>query len=219
MRLLLAEDDLMLGESLKQALESEGYAVDWVKTGDDAIQAVFTGEFDIAIFDWRMPIIDGVTAIGRLRIRGDKMPILMLTARDELADKVNALDIGADDYIVKPFIIEELFARLRVLYRRRKGSASPTLRCGQLTLNPANKEVELDNEKIELSVREFTVLQRLIECQGRFCSKTSLTKALYSWDNIAASNTIEVYIARLRRALGADWIKTRRGVGYKINPL
>ena len=216
MRLLLAEDDLQVGESLKALLEQQGYAVDWVKTGRDALAALASEGFDGLVLDWRMPDGDGMETLDALRADGSHIPVVMLTARDAPGDLVAGLDAGADDYVVKPFEAETLLARLRAALRRGGGRAQTPIEIGPLTIDPCAMEARLRGRALDLAVRELRLLEALAERTGRYCSKASLAERLYSWDEAARSNTIEVYVSRLRRALGPDWITTLRGVGYKL---
>ena len=219
MRILLVEDDVLLGDGLQQGLIQQGYAVDWLQRGDEAESALMTQRYDCVVLDWQLPGLSGVELLQRLRARGDTTPVLLLTARDAMADRIAGLDVGADDYVVKPVALDELAARLRARMRRSQGQASPVFTCGALMLDPARRVVTLSGEPIELSAREFNVLAKLISQPGRPYSQEQLIASLYAWDEDVSSNVIEVYIYQLRRKLGTEWIKTMRGVGYMLNPL
>lgn len=219
MRILLVEDDVLLGDGLQQGLIQQGYAVDWLQRGDEAEAALMTQRYDCVVLDWQLPGLSGVEVLQRLRARGDTTPVLLLTARDAMADRIAGLDVGADDYVVKPVALDELAARLRARMRRSQGQASPVFTCGTLMLDPARRVVTLNGEPIELSAREFNVLAKLISQPGRPYSQEQLIASLYAWDEDVSSNVIEVYIYQLRRKLGTEWIKTMRGVGYMLNPL
>lgn len=219
MRVLLVEDDVLLGDGLQQGLIQQGYAVDWLQRGDEAEAALMTHRYDCVVLDWQLPGLSGVDVLQRLRARRDTTPVLLLTARDALSDRIAGLDVGADDYLVKPVALDELGARLRARMRRALGQASPVFTCGALVLDPARRVVTLHGEPIDLSAREFNVLSKLISQPGRPYSQAQLIESLYAWDDDVSSNAIEVYIYQLRRKLGADWIKTMRGVGYMLNPV
>ncbi|WP_420430355.1 response regulator [Kordiimonas sp.] len=216
-RLLLVEDDVQLGESLKEGLEMDVYHVDWLRNGADALLALETNDFDIAVLDLGLPGMDGVTLLQAARKNGDSTPILILTARDTVADKIRGLDSGADDYLVKPFDIDELSARLRSLLRRSSGRASPALEVGAISLDPATGDITIDAIPTILSGRERALLQILMENAGRFVSKSRLENSLYGWDSEVESNTVEVYISKLRKKVGRASITTMRGVGYRMN--
>ncbi len=217
MRLLLAEDDPHLGESLRAALELDGYAVDWLRRGDEAAAAVETADFDALILDIGLPGLSGLDLVRELRGRGVTVPVLLLTARDAVADRVQGLDSGADDYLPKPFDMDELFARLRSLLRRSAGQAAPALQAGALALHPQDHTATLDGQPLPLSAKEFAVLEMLARSRGRFVSRARLEEGLYSWDAEVGSNTVEVYISRLRKRLGSAAIETLRGVGYRLS--
>ncbi|WP_306564598.1 response regulator transcription factor [Aquabacterium sp.] len=219
MRVLLVEDDVLLGDGLQQGLIQQGYAVDWLQRGDEAEAALMAHRYDCVVLDWQLPGLSGVDVLQRLRARRDTTPVLLLTARDALSDRIAGLDVGADDYLVKPVALDELGARLRARMRRALGQASPVFTCGALVLDPARRVVTLRGEAIDLSAREFNVLSKLISQPGRPYSQAQLIESLYAWDEDVSSNAIEVYIYQLRRKLGAEWIKTLRGVGYMLNPV
>lgn len=219
MRVLLVEDDVLLGDGLQQGLIQQGYAVDWLQRGDEAEAALLAHRYDCVVLDWQLPGLTGVELLQRLRARRDTTPVLLLTARDALTDRIAGLDVGADDYLVKPVALDELGARIRARVRRALGQASPVFTCGALVLDPARRVVTLRGEPVDLSSREFNVLAKLISQPGRPYSQAQLIESLYAWDDDVSSNAIEVYIYQLRRKLGSDWIKTMRGVGYMLNPV
>ncbi len=216
MRILLVEDDTLLGKGVSAGLAQAGWAVDWVVDGLDAETALHAGSYDAIVLDLGLPGIDGMTLLGRLRAAKDRTPVLVLTARDTLADRVAGLDAGGDDYLVKPFELAELQARLRALLRRSKGAASPRLQHGRVALDLPSHTVFLDGEPVELSAREFATLQELMMNAGRVRTRSQLEDSLYGWGEEIGSNTIEVYIHNLRRKLYAEFIRTVRGVGYII---
>ncbi len=219
MRVLLVEDDVLLGDGLQQGLIQQGYAVDWLQRGDEAEAAMLAHRYDCVVLDWQLPGLTGVELLQRLRARRDTTPVLLLTARDALTDRIAGLDVGADDYLVKPVALDELGARIRARVRRALGQASPVFTCGALVLDPARRMVTLQGEPVDLSSREFNVLAKLISQPGRPYSQAQLIESLYAWDDDVSSNAIEVYIYQLRRKLGSDWIKTMRGVGYMLTPV
>ncbi len=217
MRLLLVEDDTLLGDGVRAGLTQQGYAVDWVEHAEAAQLALETGEYDLLILDLGLPGMPGLEFLTRLREAGEDLPVLILTARDAVSDRITGLDSGADDYLTKPFELEELGARIRALLRRRSGRASPVIRHGDLVMDPAAHEVTLRGEKVDISPREFAILQMLLENRGKVMSRNRLEEGLYSWNAEVESNTVEVHIHHLRRKLGADLIRTIRGVGYIID--
>lgn len=216
MRILLVEDDTLLGQGVSAGLAQAGWAVDWVADGLDADAALRTTSYDAVVLDLGLPGIDGLAVLGRLRAAKDATPVLVLTARDTLADRVAGLDAGGDDYLVKPFELAELQARLRALLRRSKGAAGPILRHGRVALDPASRMVLLDDEPVELSAREFATLQELMLNAGRVRTRGQLEDSLYGWGEEIGSNAVEVYVHNLRRKLYAGLIRTVRGVGYVI---
>jgi DNA-binding response OmpR family regulator len=219
MRVLLVEDDEMVGESLREALRRQGFATDWVRDGR-AADAVLTSEkFDAVLLDLGLPQRGGVTVLTALRGRGDDTPVVVLTARDALQDKVGALDAGADDYLVKPFELEELLARLRAIGRRQAGRTSTALEVADLRLDPATREVSRAGRPVLLSAREFALLQALMERPGAILSRGQLEDRLYGWGQELESNAISVYVHQLRRKLGDDVLHTVRGVGYYVGPV
>lgn len=216
MRLLLVEDDAMLGEGVRRALHRQGHAVDWVRDGLEADLALAGEPYDVVLLDLGLPRKNGLEVLRDLRRRGDRVPVLILTAQDAVADRIAGLDAGADDYLAKPFDLDELAARIRALQRRSSGHPEPFLEVGPLRLNPATREVLLEGAPVALSTREFAVLHALLEHPGRPLSRARLEERLYGWGEQVESNAIEVHVHTLRRKLGADWIRTLRGVGYVI---
>ena len=216
MRLLLAEDDQMIGESVQRGLRQDGYAVDWVRDGVAAENAIADHDYDIVLLDLGLPRKDGIRLLEDLRRRHNRMPVLVLTARDAVADRVRGLDAGADDYLVKPFDLDELSARIRALIRRQSGRVEPEVVIGDLRVNLASHEVFLADAPIALSAREFSLLRALLEQPGVPLSRVQLEEIIYGWDEEVESNAVEVYIHSLRRKLGPEWIRNLRGVGYLI---
>lgn len=216
MRILLVEDDPELGDGLMVGLRQAGFAVDWLRDGQAADQALHTEIFDFVVLDLGLPRLSGMEVLNRARHRGQTMPILILTARDATGDKVSGLDAGADDYLVKPIDLDELTARIRALTRRSAGRAAPLLIHGELAVDPAAHVVTLSGQAVELSSREFSLLQLLLENAGRVLTRTQLEQSLYGWRDEPDSNALEVHIHHLRRKLGSDLIRTLRGVGYTI---
>jgi two-component system OmpR family response regulator/two-component system response regulator QseB len=216
MRILLVEDDPQLGDGLTVGLRQSGFAVDWVRDGQAADNALQVEGFDLVVLDLGLPRLSGMEVLARARQRDQSMPILILTARDATGDKVSGLDAGADDYLVKPIDLDELTARIRALSRRSAGRAAPLLIHGDITLDPAAHEVTLAGEPVELSGREFSLLQMLLESSGRVLSRSQLEQSIYGWRDEPDSNALEVHIHHLRKKLGSDLIRTLRGVGYTI---
>lgn len=216
MRLLIAEDDPQLGDGLTVGLRQDGYAVDWVKDGLAADLALQTGDYDLLVLDLGLPRQDGMAVLQALRGRGQSLPVLILTARDAVGEKIAGLDGGADEYLVKPVSLDELSARVRALIRRAAGRAQPQLRLGDLALDPATRQVTLAGEPVELSVREFSLLQVLMQHPGRVMSRAQLEASVYGWRDEPDSNALEVHIHRLRRKLGSERIRTLRGIGYTM---
>jgi len=216
MRILLVEDDPQLGDGLSIGLRQAGFAVDWLRDGEAADHALLSENFDFVVLDLGLPGLTGMRVLQRTRQRGQSMPILILTARDATGDKVAGLDAGADDYLVKPIDLDELTARIRALTRRSAGRAAPLLQLGALALDPAAHRVSLHGADIELSTREFSLLQLLLENAGRVLTRSQLEQSLYGWRDEPDSNALEVHIHHLRKKLGSEWIRTLRGVGYTI---
>lgn len=216
MRLLLVEDDAMIGRNIQTGLKQEGYSVDWVQDGQLAEHALNNDVYDLVLLDLGLPRKNGLEVLNNLRQKKNRVPVLILTARDSLNDRIAGLDSGADDYLVKPFDLEELSARIRALLRRSAGRAEAVLEYGPLKLNPATHEVMLDGKLVNLSMREFSLLHILLERPGTPFSRTQLEDRLYGWGDEVESNAVEVYIHSLRRKLGNHWVKNVRGVGYMI---
>ncbi|MGB8054698.1 MAG: response regulator [Azonexus sp.] len=216
MRILLVEDDPELGDGLTIGLRQAGFAVDWLKDGNSADHALQSETFDLVVLDLGLPRLSGMEVLSRARSRRQTLPVLILTARDATGDKVDGLDAGADDYLVKPVDLDELTARIRALTRRSAGRAAPLLTRGEIALDPAAHCVTLAGQAVELSSREFSLLQMLLENAGRVLTRTQLEQSLYGWRDEPDSNALEVHIHHLRRKLGSDLIRTLRGVGYTI---
>ncbi|MFB9266572.1 response regulator transcription factor [Bradyrhizobium erythrophlei] len=214
MRVLLIEDDHMIGAAVMQALRDAAYAVDWVKDGDLAIEAVYSETYDIALLDLGLPVVDGREVLRRLRAEGRKVPVIVLTARDTLNDRIDGLDLGADDYVVKPFEIGELLARMRAVLRRQGSGSSPILTNGRIELDPATREASFSGEKVVLSAREFALLQALLMQPGVILSRGDLERHLYGWGEEVESNAVEFLIHAVRKKLGATVIRNVRGVGW-----
>jgi two-component system response regulator QseB len=218
MRLLLAEDDAMIGEAVRAGLRKQGFTVDWVSDGVAAQQALAAEPYEACVLDLGLPRKTGIDVLRELRERGSTLPVLVLTARDAVTDRVAGLDAGADDYLVKPFDLAELVARLRAITRRQAGRASVVLEHRGVTLDAASHEVRRHGQLVSLSPREFALLQALLEHPGRVLSRAQLEERLYGWGEEVESNVVEVHVHTLRRKLGADFIRTVRGVGYRVQP-
>lgn len=216
MRVLLAEDDAMIGAAVRDRLRSQGFAVDWVRDGRAADTALAEDVYDLLLLDLGLPGREGLAVLKALRGRGSTLPVVILTARDAVDDRVAGLDAGADDYVVKPFDLKELEARLRAVLRRRAGSASSVIEHGRLSLDLASHELRRDGVPVPVSPREFALLHALLERPGRILSRAQLEERLYGWGEEVGSNVVEVHIHSLRRKLGADLIRNVRGVGYRI---
>jgi two-component system response regulator QseB len=218
MRLLLIEDDPLLGDGLQAGLRQCGYTVDWLQNAAAAEAALISEHYEVMVLDLGLPDRSGLTVLKSLRQRGDELPVLILTARDSVEDRILGLDSGADDYMLKPFDLDELAARLRAMQRRHSGRADNTIHHGNISLNPAGHAVSIAGKPIDLPPREYAVLQLLLENTGRVLSRRRLEESLYSWDGEVESNAIEVYIHHLRKKFGSELIRTIRGVGYIIDP-
>jgi DNA-binding response OmpR family regulator len=218
MRVLLVEDDRMIGESLREALRQQGLAVDWVRDGRAADTVLASERFDAVLLDLGLPQRSGLDVLKALRARGDATPVIVLTARDALPDKVSGLDAGADDYLIKPFELDELLARLRAVGRRQAGRTSSVLEVADLKLDPATREVSRGGRAVLLSAREFALLQALLERPGAILSRAQLEDRLYGWGEELESNAISVFVHQLRKKLGDDLLHTVRGVGYYVGP-
>jgi two-component system OmpR family response regulator/two-component system response regulator QseB len=214
MRVLLVEDDGLLGDGLRAGLAQAGFAVDWVRDGHDALHALQTTGFAAVVLDLGLPGLGGLALLRRTRASGNKVPVLILTARDAVDDRVTGLDAGADDYVVKPVDLAELAARLRALVRRASGEAEPVVRRGALELHPAERRVVFRGRDVELSAREFMLLHELMRNAGRVLSREQLEERLYPWGREVESNAVEVHVHHLRKKLAPGIIRTIRGVGY-----
>ncbi len=216
MRLLLIEDDKLLGESMMTSLSRHGFTVDWLERGGGVVEALRMEMFTAIILDLTLPDIDGLEVLKRLRDAHFTQPVLILTARDDINDRVKGLDGGADDYLGKPFALEELLARIRVLIRRQSGSAQEQIQLGGLSLCLSEQSVKLDGERLKLTKNEFKILASLMTNAGRVMSKEQLQQSVHGWDETASDNAIEVHIHNLRKKVCGDLIKNIRGIGYII---
>jgi two-component system OmpR family response regulator len=216
MRLLLVEDDTMIGESVLDLLRAEHYAVDWVKDGEMAETALRSQTYDLILLDLGLPRVDGLTVLRSLRSRKERVPVLIATARDSVQQRIDGLDAGADDYVLKPYDLDELLARIRALLRRAAGRAEPVYEHKGVTINPATREVTVGGQPVMLSAREWAVLEPLLARPGMVLSRAQLEEKLYGWKDEISSNAVEVYIHGLRRKLGAELIQNVRGVGYTV---
>lgn len=216
MRILLAEDDPILGDGLRAGLRQQGFSVDWVRDGAAAERELLSGDYAAAVLDLGLPLKDGLDVLQTLRARKISTPVLVLTARDAVPDRIRGLDLGADDYVVKPVDLHELGARLRSLVRRAHGQMQDALQCGAVRLEPSARRVSLDGETVVLSTREFDLLHVLMLNADRVMSREQLEQQLYSWGYEVESNAIEVHIHHLRRKLRPDLIQTVRGIGYTV---
>ncbi len=216
MKILLIEDDKMIAESLLHALKQGGYVVDWASDGEMGEESLKTASYDLVLLDIGLPKRTGLEILKSLRSRKEKVPVLVLTARDRVADRVAGLDLGADDYLVKPFALEELEARIRVLLRRNSGHAEAILRSGDIGLNTVTKELEYDGKLLILSAREYALMFALMQSPGKVLSRAELEERLYGWNEEVSSNAVEVQIHNLRKKLGTDLIRNIRGIGYMV---
>jgi two-component system response regulator QseB len=206
----------MIAEGLQTGLRQQGFAVDWMQDGSSAAGALHTSAFDLVLLDLGLPHRDGIDVLRELRKRGDSTPVIILTARDEIQDRIAGLDAGADDYIVKPFDLDEVTARIRSVLRRAAGRGDPSIQHGELRLDPVARTIERSGVPVPVSAHEFSVLEALLQRPGAVLSRSQLEDRLYGWDEQIGSNAIEVYIHGLRRKLGSEAIRTLRGVGYYI---
>ena len=216
MRLLLVEDDTMIGESVLDLLRAEHYAVDWVKDGEMAETALRTQTYDLVLLDLGLPRRDGLNVLRSLRSRKERIPVLIATARDSVQQRVEGLDAGADDYVIKPYDLDELLARIRALIRRAVGRAEPVYEHKGVSINSVTREVTVAGQAVVLSAREWAVLEPLLARPGLVLSRAQLEEKLYGWKDEISSNAVEVYIHGLRKKLGADLIRNVRGVGYMV---
>ncbi len=216
MRMLLVEDDRMIGEAVQTALRQDGYAVDWVRNADSADTALAAGSYDLVLLDLGLPGRDGLSLLRAVRARKDATPVLVITARDAVENRIAGLDAGADDYLVKPFDLDELAARIRALLRRSAGRAEAVIEHLGVRIEPATRTVSRDGAPVTLSPREYAVLEALLLRPGAVLSRAQLEDRLYGWDDAVGSNAVEVYIHGLRRKLGRDFIRNLRGVGWFV---
>jgi two-component system response regulator QseB len=208
----------MIGEAIRTGLKRDGFALDWIREGDAADRVLRTEQFDLLILDLGLPRKDGLQVLKSLRARHDMLPVLIITARDAVSDRVQGLDAGADDYLVKPFDLDELAARIRALLRRKAGRTVPEIEHLGITLNPATHRVTQHGREVVLSPKEFALLQLLLERPGTILSRAQIEERLYGWGEEVESNAVEVHIHGLRRKLGSDFIVNVRGVGYRVRP-
>ncbi|MDB5615965.1 response regulator transcription factor [Tardiphaga sp.] len=217
MRVLLIEDDRMIGAAVEQALKDAAYAVDWVLDGDTAVQAAAVESYEVALLDLGLPGQDGTEVLRRLRSGGRKLPVIIVTARDSIDDRIGGLDLGADDFMVKPFEMRELLARMRAVLRRRGSGASPILSNGKMTLDPATREASYLAETAFVTAREFALLQALLSHPGTILSRPDLERQIYGWNEEIESNAVEYLIHTIRKKLGAQAIRNVRGVGWMVD--
>lgn len=217
MRALIVEDDAALAGTLRKALQEEHFAIDVAPDGDEALHLALSIAYDAIVLDLMLPGIDGWGVLERLRTSGSRTPVLVLTARDSVADRVHGLNVGADDYLGKPFELAELVARIRAMARRAAGDPAPLLTLGPITIDTASQRVRRDNQLVELTAREYTILELLVRRRGTLVSRTTICEHLYAEDDEVFSNVVDVHIAALRRKLGRDLIETRRGQGYIVD--
>lgn len=217
MRILLVEDDALIGAAIEQALHDRAQAVDWVQDGTTALSVAAAENYSLILLDLGLPGKDGLTVLRELRQKKNSIPVIVITARDAVDDRIKGLDEGADDYLVKPFSISELQARMRAVIRRNQGTADPILSNGILSLNPATCEVTRGNGTFALSAREYALLHALLQRPGRLRSRADLEESIYGWNEEVASNAVEFIIHGLRKKLGKDAIKNVRGLGWMVN--
>jgi len=216
MRLLVVEDDELLGDGLRAGLSNQGYTVDWLKDGRSASSAIKTENFDVIVLDLGLPKLSGLEVLKEMRAEGNTTPVLILTARETIEDRVKGLDTGADDYLTKPFDLDELTARVRALQRRFAARAAPSIEYKDIVLEPAAHRVTLEDKEVVMSRREFALLEKLLENPGQVLGRELLTQTLYGWEEDVESNALEVHIHNLRKKFGAELIRTIRGVGYLV---
>ncbi len=216
MRILLVEDDRLLGESLHRALTLAHYACDWTGDGNQVVALLGATQFDLLVLDIGLPGRSGLEVLREMRKKNIRLPVLLLTARDSVEDKVKGLDSGADDYLTKPFELEELYARIRALLRRQQEADQNMLRCGSLRFDCKAREVFHDDRQVDLTATEIAILESLMRNGGHYVSTRRLEDSIYTWDREVESNTVQVYVSRLRKRFGNDFIENKRGVGYRI---
>ena len=217
MRILLVEDDVILGDGVHAGLKLAEHAVDWVRDGEAARLALLDHAYDACVLDLGLPKRDGLSVLTGLRQSGSRLPVLILTARDSSADKIAGLDAGADDYLTKPFDLQELLARLRALVRRAAGEAAPTLEHAGVVLDPASRQVTFKGSKVALSAREYALLDDLLRHKNHLRTRAQLEESIYAWGEETGSNTVEVFVHHLRKKFGTDFIRTVRGLGYQLD--
>jgi len=217
MRILLIEDDAMIGKAVCAGLAGAGFSVDWVLDGRAAELSLSLREHALAILDLGLPRKDGMAVLDSLRAKGNSVPVLIATARDGVGDRIAGLNAGADDYVLKPFDLDELIARVRAVLRRHAGAVSPMLMAGPLVLDPVRRKVTLDGAPVALSAREFALLEALMQKPGAVLSRQKLEESIYGWGEEVGSNAIEVHLHHLRRKLGSERIRNVRGVGYRVS--
>ncbi|MCF8198083.1 MAG: response regulator [Sulfuritalea sp.] len=217
MKLLLAEDDPMIGASVQKGLAQAGFGIDWCRDGEASKHALSDGHYALLLLDLGLPRQDGLSVLRWLRKSGNDIPVLIITARDAVADRIAGLDLGADDYLVKPFDLDELSARVRALIRRHAGRSKPEIVAGALSLNPITRIVRLKDQTVAVSQKEFALLEALLQSPGQVLSRNELEEQIYGWGEEIGSNAIEVHIHNLRRKLGAERIRNVRGIGYVVS--
>lgn len=217
MRILLVEDDAMVGAAVRKGLGGAGFAVDWATDGQSAGLALGNEVYDLLVLDLGLPRKDGMSLLADLRKSGSRLPVLVVTARDAVQDRILGLNAGADDYLLKPFDLDELIARIHALLRRAAGTASPVLTVGRISLDPVSRQVTQDGRQVELSAREFAILEALLRKGDGVMSRAELEEAVYDWETSIGSNAIEVHLHKLRKKLGSDAIRNIRGVGYRVS--
>jgi two-component system OmpR family response regulator len=217
MKVLLIEDDRMIGDAVRQALRDASCAVDWVEDGHLASSVLERHQFEIVLLDLGLPKRDGLEVLARLRASSDEVPVIVITARDALEDRIKLLDLGADDYLVKPFAVGELLARMRAVARRRQGRSAPIMSNGSISLDPATKEASTRGERYVLSRREYALLRELLVRPGAILSRSELEDRIYGWGEEVESNVVDFIIHGLRKKLGADAIKNVRGLGWAVD--
>jgi two-component system response regulator QseB len=217
MRLLLIEDDPMIGRAVQSGLSQAGFTVDWATDGVSGNASIANAVYDAVLLDLGLPHVDGLSLLQQLRARRDTVPVLIITARDAVPDRIAGLNAGADDYLLKPFDLDELVARVRALLRRNAGAASTLMTAGPLSLDPVQRVATLDGQELSLTAKEFALLEALLRRPGAVLSRERLEESIYGWGEEVGSNAVEVHLHNLRRKLGSPLIKNVRGVGYRIN--